>query len=113
VTDLAKVISWMAGDDTGMSSKAIASHMTGAKSDGSYPYDPADLGRCLRLLEQFPEWKPRIVEMAVYGRVWAAYAARWEEMAKSMADEVGIDWSKSQKAPLTYLLMKQIASGSA
>jgi hypothetical protein len=107
--DLVKVIEWMAGHDTGSSSKAIAVHMTTGSCDGSYPYVPSDLGRCLRLLELFPEWKPRIGEMARYGKVWAAYIDRWDEIAGSMADEVGIDWSKGRSAKRTYDLMHDIA----
>lgn len=105
---MAKVIEWMGGRDTGMSSKAIAMHMSTGKCDGSYPYDPADLGRCLRLLALFPEWNARMGEMAAYGRAWPAMADRWSEMADSMADEVGIDWSKGRAAPKTYELMKEI-----
>ena len=33
----------------------------------SYPSDPADLGRCLRLLREIPEWAPRMPEMAKRG----------------------------------------------
>lgn len=108
MTDLTKVIAWFSGGDTGMSSKALAAHMTTGKCDGSYPSDPADLGRCLRLLEMFSEWKPRIGEMAKYGGVWRAYADRWEDMAQSMRDEVGIDWSKGRSAEKTYDLMRRI-----
>ena len=103
------VLDWMTGGDTGMSSKEIAMHMTTGQADRSYPLDPADLGRCLRLLERFPEWRPRIGEMAKYGPVWARYVERWDEMAQSMADEVGIDWSKGRSAPRTYDLMHEIA----
>lgn len=108
MADTLEVFKWMAGNDTGMSSKAIALHMTTGDCDGSYPFDPADLGRCLRLLERFPDWKPRIVEMSVYGAVWSAYTERWSEIAKCMADEVGIDWSKGRKAIQTYDLMQEI-----
>ena len=108
MTDLTKVIEWMTGRDTGLSSMAIAAHMATGTCDGSYPRDPADLGRCLRLIEQFPEWKPRIAEMSKYGAVWRAYADRWEDMASSMRDEVGIDWSKGRSAEKTYDLMKRI-----
>jgi UTP:GlnB (protein PII) uridylyltransferase len=103
------IYKWMAGYDTGMSSKAIAMHMSAGWCNGNYPYDPADLGRCLRLLELFPEWKPRIAEMAQYGKVWAAYISRWDEIVQSMVDEVGIDWSKGQRAEKTYGLMHDIA----
>jgi hypothetical protein len=101
-----RALLWLAGGDSGASSKAICHHMLGMKSDGSFPWDPSDLGRCLRLLELFPEWKPRIREMARYSPQWAALVARWDELAEMMADEVGIDWSKGRRAPRTYDAMK-------
>lgn len=108
MTDLVDVFKWLAGRDTGLSSKAIASHMTCGWCDGTYPpADPADLGRCLRLLERFPEWKARMPEMAKY-KDWKNLIARWDEVAQSMADEVGIDWSKGRSAPKTYDLMCSI-----
>jgi hypothetical protein len=101
-----RALLWLAGGDSGMSSEAIVHHMLGMESDGSYPYDPADLGRCLRMLELFPEWKPRITEMAVYSKAWKSLADRWDSLAAMMADEVGIDWSKGRSAPRTYKAMK-------
>lgn len=69
------------------------------------PFDN-DLGRCLRLLEQIPEWKPRIKEMAVYGPGWSGQVEHCEELAATMADEVGIDWSKGKRAPVTFNAMQ-------
>ena len=101
-----RALLWLAGGDSGMSSEAICHHMLGMKSDGSFPLDPSDLGRCLRLLELFPEWKPRMGEMARYSAQWAALVERWDELAEMMADEVGIDWSKGKGAQRTYAAMK-------
>ena len=105
---LREVIAWFAGDDTGMSSEAIACHMTGVESRNPWcaPSDPGDLGRCLRLLERFPEWNGRMGEMAKHGPEWAALVPHWGELEKLMADEVGIDWSKGRIAPITYATMK-------
>lgn len=103
-----RALLWLAGGDSGMSSEAICYHMLGMKSDGSFPLDPSDLGRCLRLLELFPEWKPRMGEMARYSAQWAALVERWDELAEMMADEVGIGWPKGngKRAPRTYAAMK-------
>jgi hypothetical protein len=108
--------SWIVGDDTGASSKAIWAHMmdAGAPRFGwSHPWDPDDLGRCLRLLELIPEWKPRMPEMAVRSKSWAALVANWGTIAMSMADEVGIDCSKGRRAPKTYALMKDVLKEAA
>ena len=109
-----RVITWILSGDTGSSSKAICAHMTGARnSEGySYPCDPSDLGRCLRLLEHFPEWKPRMSEMVVYGTGWIGLVKKWDELSSLMADEVGISWEKGKRAEKTYDAMQQaIADG--
>lgn len=110
MTETARAMDWLTRSrDTGISSQAIMAKMLGGKPEaGSYPSDPADLGRCLRLLERIPEWKARIGEMATVGFVWAALVARWDELRQSMEGEVGIDWSRGKKAPKTYDLMKKI-----
>lgn len=103
-----RVIKWLLSGDTGSSSKAICAHMIGSGSgDGySYPSDPSDLGRCLRLLELIPEWKPRIAEMAQYSPGWAGLLAEWDVLTELMANEVGIHWEKGKSAPETYKAMK-------
>lgn len=111
-----RLVSWMNSGDTGISSKALVAHMTGGdvphRWGWGHPSDPDDLGRCLRLLALFPEWTPRIVEMAQRGPAWAGLAARWNEIATSMAEEVGIGWEKGRSAPKTYGLMQDaIADG--
>ena len=106
--EVRKAFQWLFSNDTGMSSKALLGHMVAGVSDGSYPHDPADLGRCLRLLEKFPQWKERIPEMARYGSVWATYALHWNELRDMMDEEVGIDWSKARKAPKTYEFMSRL-----
>lgn len=112
-----RVCDWIVGPDTGSSSTSIWRHMIGIRypsSRISYPHDPADLGRCLRLLELFPEWKGRISEMDEAGDEWASLSDRWEELASSMSDEVGINWEKARSAPETYELMKTVlAEGRA
>lgn len=64
-----RAIYWALGDDTGISSKAIARHMTGARHGifgASPPSDASDRGRCIRLLELIPEWLPRLDELKKY-----------------------------------------------
>lgn len=108
MTDMSKVISWMTGSDTGMSSKAIAAHMTTGECDGSFPCDPADLGRCLRLLDLFPEWERRMPEMGKYNSTWKRIAGAWPELRNLMTEEVGVDWSKGKRAERTYSAMKDL-----
>ncbi len=67
--------------------------------DTDAPSDPSDLGRCLRLLELFPEWKSRMPEMATLNRGWASLIPQWDQISALMQEEVGIDWSKGSSAP--------------
>lgn len=106
-----RIDTWIVGGDVGMSSKTIWMFMSGLSVDEdqiSHPYDPSDLGRCLRLLELIPEWKPRIIDLGSLSPSWSALAARWHELDASMRSEVGIDWEKAKSAPVTYKLMKSI-----
>lgn len=77
-----KALKWLFGRDTGQSSEAIAAHMLGLKSTGQHPWDADDLGRCVRLLELFPEWKARIFEMSAYGGAWVGLCKNWEQLTE-------------------------------
>jgi hypothetical protein len=103
-----KALAWIVGNDTGMSSKALWAVMMGQKSDRSHPHDPADLGRCLRLLEAVPEWKPRLSEMAAVSNYWAALVANWAELERLMREETGMKRDWQGKATKTYDKMKAI-----
>ncbi len=110
-----RVAQWLLSDDTGTSSKTICAHMfLGAEqqADFGYPDDVSDLGRCLRLLDKVPEWEPRIVEMARYGGAWIGLCEAWHSLKSSMESEVGLQWEKGEKAPVTYHKLKlAIADG--
>lgn len=111
LTEMHRANLWIARGSVGLSSKRIWTHMTGTITSGNtsdYPYDPDDLNRCLLLLEAVPEWKARMGEMAAHGAVWAALAARWDEITQSFLDEVGLNWSKADTAKKTYDLMQQV-----
>lgn len=106
---LRRYADWASGHDTGSSSKAIALHMVGGTCNGAYPLDPSDLGRCLRLLDKFPEWRSRLTEMARYDKIWAAYSERWDDLQKLFIQEVGsLTPAYGSSAPETYALMKSI-----
>lgn len=112
---LKRALKWALSDDAGMSSMAICRHMAGLNAEyADYPRDVGDLGRCLRLLEEVPEWKGRMHEMAKYGPVWQSLSERWEELAELMEEESGIDFSKKNKAQRTAAaLFKAISEGAA
>lgn len=105
---------WIVKGETGSSSKAIWAHMVGVSVDGyaHSPSDPADLNRCLLLLEAVPEWKERMHEMAAHGGEWVGLSARWDELTHNFISEVGLNWCKGDRAPTTYALMKEVTAVS-
>lgn len=76
-------IEWLLGDDTGASSKTILSVMTGNKiSYPSVPIDTSDFGRCVRILEKFPDWKVRLNEVSELYPEWGPLVEAWSELTE-------------------------------
>lgn len=111
-TTLEKVLDWSLSGDTGISSKAMAAHLTGRKPNDewpiNYPHDPDDFGRCARFLRSVPELRDSLPRMAELHPVWAALVTHWDEITKAMEREVGLDWEKGHRAEYTYKLMREI-----
>lgn len=97
---------WMALGDTGISSIAIWRHMQGKAPDTTWgpspPADPADFGRCYRLLKKFPEWRARIGDMAAY-EGWWALVEKWDELEALYAEEATGD-----AAPRLWKMMQEL-----
>lgn len=81
------VLAWLAGRDTGLSSRSIVAVMerdlTVLAMNGNrieYPRDPSDLGRCIRLLDIEPSYRNRLGQMSHYGVQWAALGSHWDEL---------------------------------
>lgn len=91
---------WLASDDTGVSSRYMAAALAPLaglppwipKSNHfrPFPHDPADFGRCVRLLEAVPELRPHIAELAdpKHGHVWNAIAAEWETLEQWYTEDL-------------------------
>ena len=85
-----KIIKWFVTGNIGSSSKAIVAQLMGiyAKRNwGDHPHDSGDFGRCYKLLEAVPEFKPRIKEMAVRSNEWAALVEHWDELTELYAND--------------------------
>lgn len=114
-----ELASWFGSGDTGISSQSIAIAAMGGERPANwgwgYPYDPADFGRCARLLRKHPEIRqPAFERLAIEGgEVWAKLIERWDEIDATMKAEVGIDWDKGKRAPQTYRLMQSIIYSNA
>jgi len=100
----ARALEWAVGRDTGSSSNALCAFLSGVRPKGhiDYPVDGDDLGRCMRLLDLIPEWKPRIGEMKAANPQWAALADNWDELTKL---------HKAENYEATYKKMKAILRG--
>jgi hypothetical protein len=102
------VLEWLFTGQVGASSKAMAAAACGLPGSRSYPSDPDDLNRCLLLLEKVPAIRDRFAAISDLSDVWARLIDRWEVIEQSFLEEVGLNWTKSNRAPKTYALMKSV-----
>jgi hypothetical protein len=70
-----------------------------------FPYDPADLGRCIRLMDIEPSFRVRIQEMRRYSPEWTRLAAHWDELEALYREEVP---EHHGSAPRTYARMFEL-----
>ena len=100
-------IKWLLGNDTGISSKTILSVMTGTEITGYFgpdiPHDPDDFGRCHRLLRHFPEWLPRLYEVAERYPIWGPMVEAWDDMTILYEEEF-----PHGKAPKLCAMMRDL-----
>jgi hypothetical protein len=86
-----KIIKWFVTESTGVSSKAIVAQLMDIdrrrRTWGDHPHDSDDFGRCYRLLEAVPEFKPRISEIAVRSSEWSALVEYWDELTTLYAED--------------------------
>ena len=98
---------WITGPDTGASSKTIWGVMMCAPVQWpSCPADPSDFGRCFRLLELIPEWRPMLPNVALTYPMWAGMVDAWEELEALWREECG-----QKTAPKLYKRMLEIRAG--
>jgi hypothetical protein len=102
---------WLRGGDTGTSSLTIWHVMTGLPVDRvGEPIDPSDFGRCYRLLKLFPDWRPRLPEVAAKypDSPWPALVREWDRMTALYEEEL-----PKGTAPKLYALMKRFRAEPA
>lgn len=82
-----EALKWIAGNDTGISSRTIWSVMMGVVEDDrkdSWDYDPPsdsdDFGRCYRLLVLVPEWRERLPEVGEIFPKWRPLIRNWDNL---------------------------------
>lgn len=97
---------WFKSRDTGTSSLTIYSvfmHTDSPHHCYSPPSDPADFGRCYRLLQLMPSWRPRLQEVADKHPKWKPFVARWDELTELYEEEL-----PRKTAPKLYALMQHL-----
>lgn len=108
----AKILNWLADGQTGVSSEAMAFTALGVTIEDRWhrctPHDPADLNRCLLLVEDVPEIKTKFPEIAALSKGWAILVEHWDELRDMFINEAGRNWSKTQDAPPTFQRMKEL-----
>lgn len=78
---------WLKSGDCGVSSKTIYAVLSGNPAAlqgdrGDAPYDADDFGRCARLMERYPDWAPRIGEVAQFCSAFAPLVPAWCELTE-------------------------------
>lgn len=101
---------WLATGRHGVSSLTIFKQLSGkpVTDHEHHPSDPSDLGRCRRLLDQVPEYRSRLGEMAGLSPVWEKLVASWDELCALMDSEAP-HWRDGEGvAKETYARMKAL-----
>ena len=103
------ILDWYVSGEKGISSETMAATALGKKHDRGYPpLDPADLNRCIKLVDTAPEVKEAFPKIAALSKQWKAVIDNWDRLREMFIAEVGYDWSKKKSAPKTYNEMKRI-----
>jgi len=99
-----RVLEWLGAGDVGASSKAMALQLVGVKNDGSHPWDPSDLGRCLRFMDAVPAARLNMDRFVSMSPTWRILVQRWDELEALYRAEA----AAGMKAPKTFDLMQEI-----
>ena len=112
------VVHWLLSDGRGLSSEFIVEHVWGLPpADSSFrdfdptphPHDPADLARCLRLLDASPETRARLSELRTASPVWDRLVTAWDDLEAMLRTEIGQTLpERGWRAPKTYEAMKRV-----
>jgi hypothetical protein len=86
------------------------------------PHDGDDLGRCVRLLDRFPEWRWRLSEVGERLVRWRPFVARWgelealfrsdEEVFRATVEQTGSE-RKQPRTPRADALVRELAEEGA
>ncbi len=105
-----KVCEWMIMGKVGVSSATMASIALGLKKNiysdhFGYPYDPADLNRCLILVKHIPEIRDSFKKIGRRVPGFKPILDNWDELIALLDEEMR---KKTGSAPCTYARMKEL-----
>ena len=105
-----RILDWLANGETGASSETMVFTVLDKprRWGVSYPLDPADFNRCLKLVKRVPEIKQHFDKISLLCKEWMIVISNWDLLEKTFIDEVGWDWENGHRAPKTYELMKNL-----
>lgn len=102
-------IAWLAGYDTGVSSRTIWFVMMNQPQPREdwhgVPHDPDDFGRCYRLLKLMPTWRGRLREVSTKYKKWSGLVEHWDELTALYEEEL-----PAGMAPKLYARIKELIS---
>ena len=71
---------WLASDDVGLSSKFMASVLSGSfVAENHYPLDASDFARCIKMLDAVPELREHLPKLHDHGAEWSRLVRYWSE----------------------------------
>jgi len=108
-----RILEWMAGPNTGLSSEAMAFCAAGIERHGNWdgtehPHDTGDFNRCLLLVEMVPEIRESFADIAALSDEWNAIINHWDELRELFVSEAGLNWSKGRGAPMTHRRIREL-----
>lgn len=97
---------WFVNGNTGESSRTLALWLAEGKRANrvSYPFDPADFNRCVRLLEAVPALRANLHTLSQLSKEWAALYDNWSILEETLRKEMEEGFTAQE----TYRLMRQI-----
>lgn len=103
---------WARGRDTGISSATIYTVVTGNAPIYEHfdvPHDCDDFGRCYRFLKLFPEYRPRLPEVALRFPEWSRLVENWDELTRLYEAALESDQGRALYDRLQQLIGEAVA----
>src|SRR5262245_23960600 len=95
---------WLRTGDRGWSSETMVEVFEGVpigtftgRWGPKHPHDPADLRRCIRLLEAVPAYRERLQEMCHVSMTWCVLVQAWDKLEAMLAEEVPGEYGDAPK----------------